>query len=84
MGVTFATSPMGADHTAGWIVNTNLSAMGGSLDPLKAEHDFNLAAGFNKTDDRLPEFMKEEKFPPHNVTFTVPDQELDRMWSDLK
>ena len=36
MGVTYATSPMGADHTAGWVVPSNLASMGGTLDPHKA------------------------------------------------
>jgi aldehyde:ferredoxin oxidoreductase len=47
---------------------------------LKTEHEFNVAAGFTKADDRLPDFMMEEKIPPHNVTFTVPDKELDRFF----
>ncbi len=34
MGVTYAMSPMGADHTAGWTVGACLEAMGGKLDPL--------------------------------------------------
>lgn len=150
IGVTYATTPMGADHTAGWTVGRNLAAMGGDLHPhkadgqvdasreaqifvaamdstglcnfvnfhigdavnapeagqgfleivsalhgspvtladinemgkkiLKIERNFNLEAGFTKVDDRLPEFMKEEKIPPHNVTFTVPDEELDRLF----
>ncbi len=36
MAVTYATSPMGADHTAGWVIGQNLAAMGGKLDPLAA------------------------------------------------
>ena len=32
---------------------------------LKLERDFNLKAGFTKADDRLPDFMIEEKIPPH-------------------
>ncbi|HSB04837.1 MAG TPA: aldehyde ferredoxin oxidoreductase C-terminal domain-containing protein [Thermodesulfobacteriota bacterium] len=147
MGVSYATSTMGADHTAGWVVNQNIAAMGGKLDPhkaegqvdasrmvqiltaamdctglctfvnfpvgdvpeggqglmemmsalygvdmtfdnvvelgkmvLKTEREFNLAAGFTKADDRLPDFMIEEKIPPHNVSFTVPDKELDRFF----
>ena len=147
MGVSYATSPMGADHTAGWVVNTNLAGLGGKLDPhkaegqvdtsrmvqiltaamdctglctfvnfpvgdipeggqglmemmsalfgvdmtfdnvvdlgkkvLKIERAFNLAAGLTKADDRLPDFMIEEKIPPHNVSFTVSDTELDRFF----
>jgi aldehyde:ferredoxin oxidoreductase len=37
MGVTYGTSPMGADHTAGNVIDKNLSSLGGSLDPLKAD-----------------------------------------------
>jgi aldehyde:ferredoxin oxidoreductase len=150
MGVTFATATMGADHTAGFIGDRNLAAIGGDLHPHKAEgqvdasreaqiiataldgtglchmvffaikdvaivpdaregflemmgglygspikyeeikalgerivkieRDFNLQAGFTKADDRLPDFMKEEKIPPHNVSFTVSDEELDRLF----
>lgn len=32
MAVTYATSPMGGDHTAGWVVESNLEAFGGTLD----------------------------------------------------
>jgi aldehyde:ferredoxin oxidoreductase len=37
IGVTYATSTMGADHTAGYAVATNIMNVGGSLDPLKPE-----------------------------------------------
>jgi aldehyde:ferredoxin oxidoreductase len=37
MGVTYATCPMGADHTAGNVIDKNLDSLGGSLNPLKAE-----------------------------------------------
>lgn len=37
MGVTYATSTMGADHTAGYAVATNILKIGGDVDPLKAE-----------------------------------------------
>jgi aldehyde:ferredoxin oxidoreductase len=37
MGVTYGTSPMGADHTAGNVIDKNLDSLGGSLNPLKAE-----------------------------------------------
>jgi len=33
MAVTYATSPMGADHTAGFVVGENLSVLGGTMDP---------------------------------------------------
>ncbi len=34
MGVTYATTTQGADHTAGYAVTTNLLGVGGKLDPL--------------------------------------------------
>ncbi len=46
---------------------------------LNKELDFNRRAGFTKLDDRLPEFMYEEPIKPHNVTFDVSDEELDKV-----
>ena len=144
VGVTYATSPMGADHTAGYAVATNIMNVGGQVDPLKSEgqvelssslqavtafidtaglclfvafpvmdipdafaaivdmvnakyglnltsddvntlgkrvlgmeKDFNRRAGFTSLDDRLPEFFRTEKLPPHNTVFDVPDADLD-------
>ncbi|MGB5985113.1 MAG: aldehyde ferredoxin oxidoreductase C-terminal domain-containing protein, partial [Desulfobacterales bacterium] len=37
MAVTYATSPMGGDHTAGWVVADNLAEFGGTLDRFSAE-----------------------------------------------
>ena len=37
IGVTYATSPMGADHTAGYSVTANILSIGGTVDPLKPE-----------------------------------------------
>ncbi len=37
MAVTYATSPMGADHTAGWVVAENLQEFGGTLDRFSAQ-----------------------------------------------
>jgi aldehyde:ferredoxin oxidoreductase len=34
MGVTYATTPMGADHTAGYAVTANILKVGGHVDPL--------------------------------------------------
>ncbi len=145
IGVTYATTPMGADHTAGYAVASNILKVGGDVHPLKpegqaelsqafqvatavidtvglclfvafavldipdsnqamldmvnakygwsltaddvaalgkkiltTEHDFNVRAGFNQADDRLPDFFKREKLPPHNVVFDVSDADLDR------
>ena len=35
VGVTYATSTMGADHTAGYAVTANIMKVGGDVDPLK-------------------------------------------------
>lgn len=53
MAVTYATSPMGGDHTAGWVVDQNLEDFGGTLDRFSAagqakasrEAQINMAAG---------------------------------------
>jgi len=37
IGVTYATSPMGADHTAGYAICQNVLKVGGDVDPLKPE-----------------------------------------------
>jgi aldehyde:ferredoxin oxidoreductase len=148
IGVTYATSTMGADHTAGYAVATNILKVGGYVDPLKPEgqidlsrnlqiataavdstgmclfiafavldqpdtfqalidllnafyglsltaddvvalgknvlkmeRDFNARAGFTAKHDRLPEYFKKEPLPPHNVTFQVTDEDLDRVYN---
>ncbi|OPY69869.1 MAG: putative oxidoreductase YdhV [Syntrophorhabdaceae bacterium PtaU1.Bin034] len=43
IGVTYATSPMGADHTAGYAVATNILKVGGFVDPLKSEGQIELS-----------------------------------------
>ncbi len=43
IGVTYATSTMGADHTAGYAVATNLLGVGGTVDPLKPEGQIELS-----------------------------------------
>jgi len=48
---------------------------------LKVERDFNTRAGFTKEHDRLPAFFRQEALPPHNVTFTVKDEELDAVFN---
>jgi len=37
MAVTYATTPMGGDHTAGFVVESNLEAFGGTLDRFSSE-----------------------------------------------
>lgn len=43
IGVTYATSPMGADHTAGYSIAANVLKSGGFVDPLKPEGQVELS-----------------------------------------
>jgi aldehyde:ferredoxin oxidoreductase len=43
VGLTYATTPMGADHTAGYSVATNILKVGGFVDPLKKEGQIELS-----------------------------------------
>jgi len=148
IGVTYATTTMGADHTAGYAVATNILKVGGFVDPLKPEgqvdlsrnlqiatasidstgmclfiafaildqpetfqafldllnacyglnftadsvveygkkilsmeREFNKRAGFTSQHDRLPHYFKTQPIPPHNVTFTVKDEDLDKVFN---
>jgi aldehyde:ferredoxin oxidoreductase len=148
IGVTYATSPMGADHTAGYAIATNILKVGGYVDPLKTEgqielsrnlqiataaidstgmclfiafaimdqpetfqalidmingfyglemtaddvtelgksilkkeRDFNARVGFTSKHDRLPRFFSTERLEPHNVTFEVKDEDLDKVFN---
>jgi len=147
IGITYCTTPMGADHTAGYSVATNIMKVGGFVDPLGKEGQvelsrklqiatalldslglclfvafpvldipeawtaivdlvdamtgspvsgddltelgkdtllreraFNLAAGFTRQDDRLPEFFR-EPVPPHNTVWDFTDEEIDAFWN---
>jgi len=151
IGVTYATSTMGADHTAGYSITANVLGVGGKVDPLKpegqvelsrnlqiataaidasglclfvafavlddtaalegicemfsglygraftaddflalgkrtlaSERKFNAAAGFGAAADRLPDFFKTEKLAPHDATFDVPDEELDKVYDFVR
>ncbi len=43
IGVTYATSTMGADHTAGYSITANVLGVGGTVDPLKPEGQVELS-----------------------------------------
>ena len=150
IGITYATTPMGADHTAGYTIAPEILGVSGKVDPLspegkaalsrafqattafidstghclfiafaildiasgfegmmeecngvlgtnwksedaaklgaeilKKERAFNEAAGIGKEADRVPEFMKYEPLPPHNVVWDVPDSALDSVFGEL-
>jgi aldehyde:ferredoxin oxidoreductase len=44
------------------------------------ERAFNQAAGITKEHDRMPEFMRIEKLPPHDVIWDISDEALDAVW----
>lgn len=148
IGITYVTSTMGADHTAGYAIATNILNVGGHVDPLKkdgqvelsrnlqiataavdstgmcifvafpaldipeclpalidmlnarfgialtgddvtnlgkhilkVERQFNIAAGFNNSHDRLPEFFSTETVAPHNAIWDFSDAEIDEFWN---
>jgi len=148
IGVTYATSTQGADHTAGYAVTANVLKVGGFVDPLKpegqvelsrnlqiataaidstgmclfiafavldqpetfqalidllnafyglqltgdgvtelgkkilkTEREFNKKAGLTAEHDRLPDFFMKEPLPPHNLTFQVKDEDLDKVFN---
>jgi aldehyde:ferredoxin oxidoreductase len=147
IAVTYATSPMGADHTAGYTIAPEIAGVGGKADPLSVEgkidmsrtfqyvtgfvdasgyclfiafpiidfpagmegmvesvngvmgtkytvedvakvgkeivdleNEFNRRAGISKEHHMIPEFMRYEKLPPHNVVFDIPDEELQKIF----
>jgi aldehyde:ferredoxin oxidoreductase len=43
IGVTYATTPMGADHTAGYAIATNILKVGGYVDPLVTDGQVELS-----------------------------------------
>ena len=49
IGVTYATSTQGADHTSGYAVATNILGVGGSVDPLSAEGQVELSRNLQIT-----------------------------------
>ncbi|MBU2601417.1 MAG: aldehyde ferredoxin oxidoreductase [Actinobacteria bacterium] len=48
IGVTYATSTMGADHTSGYAVATNILKVGGDVDPLASEGQCPLSNGLQQ------------------------------------
>jgi len=49
IGITYATSTMGADHTAGYTICSEILSVGGEFDPLRAEKKAALSRGFQAT-----------------------------------
>ena len=53
------------------LTGDDVVALGKSI--LKMEREFNTRPGSPRSMDRLPDYFKNEKLPPHNVTFLVKD-----------
>jgi len=66
-----------AAHTGVPFAAQQLTDLGKAV--LVKERDFNARAGFTALDDRLPDYFKTEKLAPHNTTFDVPDDDLDKV-----
>ncbi|MFH1756447.1 MAG: aldehyde ferredoxin oxidoreductase C-terminal domain-containing protein, partial [Pseudomonadota bacterium] len=49
IGITYATSTMGADHTAGYTIAPEILSVGGKVDPLSPEGKAALSRGFQAT-----------------------------------
>lgn len=64
----------------GWSVGDDILQVLGA-ETLKLEREFNRRAGFTPADDRLPEWMRREPLPPHNVVFDVPEEDLDGIFN---
>jgi len=136
VGVTYCTSAMGADHTAGLdyrdslskegqvkksrdaqILNATIDSVGYcflalptkapiiydvftklinarygtdlnkedilniGINTIKEELNFNHSAGWTDAHNRLPDFLREEKLPPHNVVFDIPQDEIESIFN---
>lgn len=51
---------------------------------IEAEREFNRRAGFDRHDDRLPQWLLEEALPLPDgpQAFDIPGELLDRVWAD--
>jgi len=49
IGVTYVTTPMGADHTAGYTIAPEIAGVGGKVDPLSNEGKGDLSLAFQAT-----------------------------------
>ncbi len=56
IGVTYATTPMGADHTAGYTITANILGVGGTVDPLKTEGQIELSRNLQIATGMLDSF----------------------------
>ena len=61
------------------LTGDDVTALGKKI--LSMERDFNTRAGFSAKHDRLPRFFYNEKLPPHNIAWTIKDEELDQVYN---
>ena len=64
----------------GWQVGDDILQVLGR-ETITLEREFNRRAGFTKADDRIPEWMTQEKLPPHGAVFDVPEEDLDGIFN---
>jgi len=50
------------------------------INTMKEELAFNRSAGWTEVQNRLPEFLRREKLPPHNEVFDIPQDEIDAIF----
>ena len=133
MGITYSTSPQGADHTAGMVTARGATAdtlvkqsrheqlvmmavdsvgvcqftnalpgdmaafiserfgeamtdeelLALSRDAIETEREFNRRAGFDREDDRLPQWLREEPLPMPDgpSVFDIEDAVVDEVWA---
>lgn len=133
MGITYSTSPQGADHTAGMVTArgatpdtlvkqsrheqlvmmavdsvgvcqftnalpgdmaafiserfgeamTDEELLALSRDAIETEREFNRRAGFDREDDRLPQWLREEPLPMPDgpSVFDIEDAVVDEVWA---
>jgi len=51
------------------------------INTIKDELAFNHSAGWTDIHNRLPEFIKTEELPPHNVVFDIAQDEIDAIFN---
>jgi aldehyde:ferredoxin oxidoreductase len=63
------------------LTEENVATMG--ITTIREELAFNRSTGWRDVHNRLPDFMKTEKLPPHEVVFDIPQEEIDSIYEDL-
>ena len=80
IGVTYATTPMGADHTAGYATGANILGVGGSVDPLKPEGQYELSQGLQIATASLWSLDPTPQLSPSNTPDDAPPLRVKNPW----